>query len=854
MVGGLVGVALVLGAASSASATTLADPPAKANVATVVVSAAAVPITTPVTIDGRLAEPVWEQAPSIAEFVQREPAEGEPPSQRTDARIAYDADALYVAVHAHDTEPHRIVGMLTRRDQRSPSDWIKVVVDSYFDRRTAYEFGVNPVGVKTDRYYFNDGASDDSWDAVWEVEIAQDETGWTAEFRIPFSQLRFNTNDGVVGFALIREIGRLAETSTWPLLSRNVTGFVSQFADVQGIKRGGALKKLELLPYTVGSVALNPHGSNPLTENTDPSASLGVDLKYAVRPGISLTATVNPDFGQVEADPAVVNLDAFETFFQERRPFFVEGSGRFQFDVDCNDGACTGLFYSRRIGRAPQGSVTLAAGEYSESPVAATILGAAKLTGRVGNFSIGALSALTAEEEALIAGDGLQRRIQVVEPVTGYSVVRAQREFADQSNIGFMLTSTNRRLVGDVSFLPEDAYTGGVDYDIRLGPRYSVSGFWAGSRVEGSTEAIARLQQNTVHGYQRPDAEHVEFDPSLEVLAGHAGSFNVGKIGGERTRFSANYGFKSPGFDINDVGFQRRADERYLSHWLQLRDTVPGRFTRSFIVNFNQYAGWNFDGDRLWSGANVNMHWTWKNYYTTSFGFNVNGAPFRDRVTRGGPGVLGNSNLASWQNFGTDNRKAISAFWNSYYENDRQGTTRFNMGPSVTWRPTPATSVSTGFRYNINNDDAQWVTNESVGDTTRYVFARLQQRTSAFTFRVNYTLTPELSFQSYAEPFVSAGEYTDYKELVDGRAATYEDRYRPYDYAGSADFNIRSFRTTNVLRWEYKPGSALFVVWQQNRSGFEDLGDFQFSRDFGGVFSAPAHNVFLVKLSYWLNM
>jgi hypothetical protein len=822
---------------------------------TLAIDAIAVPVTSPITLDGRMSEPVWQQAPSINEFVQREPAEGAPPSHRTDARVAFDDKALYVGVRAYDSEPTRIVGMLTRRDQRSPSDWIKVVIDSYFDRRSAYEFAVNPVGVKTDRYYFNDGASDDSWDAVWDVEVARDGEGWVAEFRIPFSQLRFNhTDGGPVGFAVIREVGRLAETSTWPLLSRNANGFVSQFAEVRGLRMGGSPKKLELLPYSVASVSLSPASANPLDEAADPAGSVGLDLKYALRPGLTLTSTVNPDFGQVEADPAVVNLDAFEVFFQERRPFFVEGSGNFQFNVDCNDGQCTGLFYSRRIGRPPQAVATLGFNEYAESPMAATILGAAKLTGRVGKFSLGGLTAVTAEEDALIAGPNLVRRTQTIEPLAGYSVMRARREFANQSNVGFMLTSTNRRLVNDVSFLPEDAYTGGIDYDIRLSPRYSVNGFWAGSRVEGSTDAITRLQSNNVHAFQRPDADHVELDVTRTMLPGHAASAAFSKIGGEKTRFSANYGFKSPGFDINDLGFQRRADERYESHWFQMRDMVPGRFTRSFIWNLNQYAGWNFDGDRLWSGGNINMHWTWKNYYTTSFGFNVNGAPFRDRITRGGPGVLGNSNLATWHNFGTDARKTVWASYSGYYENDRQGTMRVNISPSIQWRPTAATSLSTGFRYNINNDDAQWVTNETVDGHTRYVFGRLKQRTSAFTIRVNYTLTPDLSVQSYAEPFVSAGAYSNYKELVNGRAPEYENRYSAYAYAGNADFNIRSFRTTNVLRWEYRPGSSLFVVWQQNRSGFGDVGNFDFNRDFGGVFSAPAHNVLLVKLSYWLNL
>jgi hypothetical protein len=820
-----------------------------------IVEAVAVPTGTAMIIDGRLEEPVWEQAPSISEFVQRAPAEGDAPSQPTDARIAYDADALYVAVRAHDSEPERLVGLLTRRDQPSPSDWIKVLVDSYFDRRSAYEFAVNPVGVKTDRYYFNDGVSDDSWDAVWDVRVTRDTEGWTAEFRIPFSQLRFNNTDGgPVGFAVIRDIGRLAETATWPLLSRNANGFVSQFAELRGLRMSGTPKKLELLPYTVGSMALNPESDNPFSKPADPSGSFGLDLKYALRPGMTVTATVNPDFGQVEADPAVVNLDAFETFFQERRPFFVEGSGTFQFNVDCSDGLCTGLFYSRRIGRAPQGSPTLDDGEHAEAPLAATIVGAAKLTGRVGKFSVGALGALTAREDARIASTGLPRREQAIEPAAGYGVVRARREFANQSNVGLMITSTNRRLVPGVEFLPEDAYTGGVDYDIRLGPRFNVSGFWAGSRVSGTADAIARVQKNTVHAFQRPDAGHVELDPTREALTGHAGSVALGKIGGEKTRFSANYGFKSPGFDMNDLGFQRRADERYVSHWFQMRDNVPGRLTRSFIWNLNQYSGWNFAGDRLWSGGNINMHWTWKNYYTTSFGFNVNGAPFRDRITRGGPGVLGNSSLASWQNAGTDQRKSVSAFWSSYYENDRNGTTRLNLSPSVTWRPTSATSIATGFRYNINNDAAQWVENEEVDGETRHVFGRLRQRTSAFTFRVNYTITPELSIQTYAEPFVSAGEYSDYQILVNGRARAHADRYRAYEYSGNADFNIRSFRTTNVLRWEYKPGSSFFVVWQQNRSGSGEFGNFEFGRDFGGVFSAPAHNVFLVKLSYWLNM
>jgi len=813
----------------------------------------------PIVIDGRMDEGTWERAGRITDFVQREPAEGQAPSHATEARVAYDGSALYVAIRAFDSDPDRIVGILTRRDQHSPSDWVKVVVDSYLDRRSAYEFAVNPVGVKRDRYYFNDGPSDDSWDAVWDVQVARDREGWRAEFRIPFSQLRFNgTEGGPVGFAIVREVGRLNEISTWPLLSRNANGFVSQFGELQGIRLGGTPQRLELMPYTLGE--LETHGvevGNTLERSPDPGGALGLDLKYAVTPGLTLTASVNPDFGQVEADPAVVNLDAFEAFFPERRPFFVEGSGTFRFNMDCNDGNCTGLFYSRRIGRAPQGVPITDAAEFSASPETATIIGAAKLTGRVGSFSVGGLSAVTAGEDAVIAGAaGINRRGQIVEPLTAYSVARMRREYGNQSSLGFMFTSTNREITNDVSFLTDNAYTGGVDYDWRLSRQYSISGFWAGSHLQGSPEAIERLQKNAVHSFQRPDSDYTEVDPLATTLSGHAGSLSFGKIAGDRTRFSSFVGYKDPGFDSNDLGFQRRADERTMNNWFQYRDFVPGRLVRNWNINFNQWAGWNFGGDRLFSGGNINTHWTFLNNYSFGVGVNLNGAPFRDRVTRGGPGVLGNPSRGLWFYANTDNRKALSFSYNGYYEADGQGTHRRNVNPWINLRPSSAISLAAGLRYEINKDDAQWVENvENDGGSTHYVFGRIDQKTVAMTLRFNYTMTPNLSLQTYAEPFVSSGDYTKFRELVNGRAEKYPDRYQPYDYTGSADFNIRSFRTTNVLRWEYKPGSQLFLVWQQGRyEKVNDYGTFQFNRDFGGLFSSASRNVFLVKFTYWVNM
>jgi hypothetical protein len=650
----------------------------------------------------------------------------------------------------------------------------------------------------------------------------------------------------------------LAEISSWPLLSRNANGFVSQFGELRGLKMSGAPKRFELMPYSVGKVDTRPLDSaDPLSESPDPGGSIGVDMKYAVTPGLTLTATVNPDFGQVEADPAVVNLDAFETFFPERRPFFVEGSGTFRFNMDCNDGNCTGMFYSRRIGRAPQGSPDTLDGEYSKQPDSATIIGAAKLTGRVAGFSIGALTAATAREDAEIAGvNFLGRRDQTVEPMTGYTVLRARKEFNNQSSLGFMTTSTNRQADEDVGFLADHAYAGGVDYDWRLSPRYNISGYVAGSHIKGNTAAIERLQENNVHSFQRTDANYLDVDTNATSLSGHAGSISVGKIAGESTRFSSFFGYKSPGFDTNDLGFMRRADERQQSNWFQWRNFKPGKYVRTRNFNINQYAGWNFGGDRTYSGGNINSHWTFVNYYSIGGGYNVDAAPFRDRVTRGGPGELGNrTKINVWYYMNSDNRKALSFYYNGSHWADTENSSRWDISPGVNWRATSSMSLNVGLRYNVNHDDSQWVENDTdAAGATRYVFGRINQKTVSFNTRVNYTMTPSLSLQVYAEPFVSAGEYSNYKELINGRAEKYEDRYRPYAYDGDASFNIRSFRTTNVLRWEYGPGSQLFVVWQQGKSDSQDYGDFRFGRDFGGVFSAPSRNVFLVKFSYWLNM
>ena len=816
------------------------------------IAATAIPSATAIRLDGAFDETIWERVPAVSDFKQREPKDGAAATFRTEVKVAYDASNIYIAVFAHDPDPSKIVGLRTRRDSESPSDWIRVFIDSFHDRRTAFEFGVNPAGVKRDVSWSNDSNEDENWDAVWDVSVTQSADGWRAEFRIPFSQLRFHPSDqATFGFAVARVIGRLNETDTWPLLSKSASGVVSSFGELTGLTLTQTPKRLELVPYVVGEVKTQPAEiGNPLVSTTDPDAKIGADLKYAVKPGVTLTATVNPDFGQVEADPAVVNLSGFETFFAERRPFFVEGAGMFAFDLDCNDGSCSGLFYPRRIGRSPRGYPDLASDQYARVPQQTTILGAAKLTGRVGGFSFGAMNAVTANEDATVA-TGPSRTKQTVEPLANYTVVRSRREFANQSALGFMVTSSVRKTDTFTDFLPSSAFTGGLDWDWRLKKRYAVQGYWAGSNVSGSAHAIELLQESTVHSFQRPDAEHVELDPSRTSLSGNAGMVSFQKIAGSKLRFNSNVGFKTPGFDINDLGFLRRADMRSMSNWMQWRHDKPSRWLRSFRFNLNQWSSWNFDGDRLDNGGNVNAHWVFANQWATGMGLNRNVRTFDDRATRGeGPGAYNNPSWSYWGYVNSDSRKPIN--FNMFYNTggDGLGTNWNGIDLGLTYRPTSFLSISGGPSWNHNLADSQWVENTADG---RYIFGRLDQTTVSITTRVNYTITPQLTVQVYAAPFVSAGDYDNFKRLVDGRAEHYQDRYAPSLYASSPDFNYRSFRTTNVLRWEYKPGSALFVVWQQGREDVVDSGRFRFGPDFSGVFGAPSRNVFLVKWSYWIN-
>ena len=790
--------------------------------------------TTPPVIDGKDNDEVWRLAPVIKDFRQFQPTEDADPSFPTEAKIAYDAHNFYVFVRAFDSHPDSIKKLLARRDVRICCDQIKIVIDSYHDRRTGFEFAVNPGGVKRDyAMYGDDQQEDDAWDGVWEVATQVDSLGWTAEFRIPLSQLRYpHAPSNVFGFAIWRDIDRhKGERVGWPLYRVSRRGFVSQLGDVVGLNGLAAPRRLEVAPYAVAK-NLPAEGFE-----RDQKFDGGADIKYGITSNITVDATVNPDFGQVEADPSVVNLTSFETFYQERRPFFVEGTGIFNFNVNCNIVNCSGegLFYSRRIGHDPT-----------------RILGAAKITGRLpGGLTIGAVDGIT------------QRATQsgvTVEPFTNYGVLRLSQDYRNgQSGIGFMGTAVNRNAdPATASFLRNQAYVGAVDFRHRFhGGAYEVSGSLDYSTVRGSPAAIARTQRNSTHNYQRPD-DDVAFDSTRTSLSGHAEELLLTRRNGF-IQFQTSYMRRSPGFEINDLGILFRSDQQGWNTWGSLNWQKPNKVFQRAFWNFNWWQFWTTgDGLPTDRAANTNFHGQFKNQWWVHVGGTVGnlGQIFCDRCARGGPALRSDQYVAPWFGLQYDQRAAIvpQVFLN-HFKGDRGRSWSTNVSPSVNLRVSSRFRGSVGYSTSHNISDAQDVNPVTDGTGTHYLFAHLDQRTTSMSVRVDFTATPTLTVQVYASPFVSKGTWSNLREVsATPRADRYDDRFQPFAGPGPSDFNIKFFNSNFVVRWEYKPGSTLFLVWNQGRDDFESTqGTRSVTGDFDKLFQAYPRNTFLIKASYWLN-
>ncbi|HUQ84172.1 MAG TPA: DUF5916 domain-containing protein [Gemmatimonadaceae bacterium] len=844
---------ILIGAASLAAPM---QAPGPSRPATSTLTATAVSTRQAPNLDGRNDEPVWRDAPKFSEFKQFEPRVDADPSFRTEFQAAFDEKNLYVFARMFDPHPDSIMHALSRRDVRGPSDQIKLLIDSYDDKRSGFEFAVNPDGVKRDFAMSNDGNEDESWNGIWDVATRVDSLGWTAEFQIPLSQLRYaKAARHTFGFGVWRDLERRSERSAWPAFSPTRNGIVSQLGRLEGIEGISTAQRLEMTPYVVTK---NVQRTMPNDRfERDQRVTVGGDLKFGVTPNVTLDATINPDFGQVESDPAVLNLSAFETFLAEQRPFFVEGTGLYQFNlncytvVDCNTNE--GLFYSRRIGRTP----TLRDEYGNEGTVTSTPIAAAtKLTGRTRRgLAFGVLDAVTPRVKGI--GD------QTVEPATNYAVLRAQQDVrGGEGGISVIATGVNRSL-DDLArpYLHSGAYTGGATFRNRFHDgQYELAGQLAASRVTGTQDVIYRTQRNAVHYFQQPGDDY-DVDSSRTSLSGHAEQLKFGKYGGGVTRFETSIVRQSAGFDVNDLGFLRRADMLDWSTWGALTFRDAHGIYRWLQINGNHWERWNTSGTRLDNAVNVNGHMGLTNNWNVHLGGTVGKLTpsFCDRCTRGGPMLRESRSFSPWAGINTDGRRAVSSgMWVNLNYSDAGNSNGWSLSPYVNLRFSTRFQASIGPNISQNDDDTQWFGNfTDGGGVTHYTFAHLDQRTISMSTRLNYTMTPNLTFEFYGQPFVSEGTYADVREVsATPDAAKYDERFRPF--APPADsklaFKSTQLRTNTVVRWEYRPGSTLFVVWTQGREDDANRNPNQsWARDYNDLFALHPDNTFLIKLAYWFN-
>ena len=810
----------------------------------------------PPVIDGQNTDAIWRTAPQFSDFRQFEPRVDADPSFRTEFQVAFDQDRLYVYVRAWDPHPDSIMRALTRRDVRGPSDQIGVIVDSYNDRRSGFEFYVNPDGVKRDLAIYNDVQEDRSWNGVWDVRTVVDSEGWTAEFSIPLSQLRYaDAPRHTFGFGIRRDIERFAERVAWPEYSPTRRGLASQLGQLEGISEIGSAQSVELTPYLLTENVTMPSPNGGF--GREQRLAVGGDLKFGITPGVTLDATVNPDFGQVEADPAVLNLSAFETFFPERRPFFVEGTGLYRFRLNCyivvDCSTNQGLFYSRRIGRAP---ALLGANGGPDTPTATPIAGAAKLTGRTpGGLSFGLLDAVTRHV------GGIDDR--TAEPRTNFAVLRAQQDLrGGEADISVIGTAVNRSLdAWTRPWMHESAYATGLSARNRFGDgNYEVTGSVTASRVAGEPEMITRTQLNSVHYYQQP-GDDLELDSTRTSLAGHAEQIKIGKYGGGYTRFESSLVHQSAGFDVNDLGFLRRADRLNWSTWASLNFRDQRWIYRWALVNANHWQTWTTSGLQTENDWNFNGHMGLNNNWNIHAGgtFGALGQTFCDRCTRGGPALRQSRGFYPWFGFNGDNRRTlIPSVWVNLWYTDEGATHSSSISPSLSIRPSSQLQMSWGFNISRGQTDSQWYGNIVDGaGATHYTFAHLDQRTLSLTARINYTASPDLTVEFYAQPFVSTGTYSDIREVsATPEADSYENRFQPFTPpAGSQNaFKSSQLRTNAVLRWEYLPGSTLFLVWAHGREAYTgEENRRSWGNEFLDIFDVHADNTFLIKVAHWFN-
>ncbi len=834
-------------------------------------------------IDGRLDEPIWQDCRQNEAFTQRQPTNGEEAQFATEFCVAYDQHALFVAIRAFDPEPEHIVHLLTRRDELSAADWVWIAIDGKRDRRNAFTFALNASGVQRDIAIYNDGAQEDaSWRAVWQSATRIDDRGWTAEYRLPFSELRFNNTleaPGTWGFQVGRMVQRTQEESYWaprPITTRQQVSVFGVLTNLRNIRGSGVLV---LTPQVLVGVANEPQ----FTPSTRLTNNFSADFQYGLTNNFTLTGTLNPDFGQVEADPSIVNLTAQENFFAEKRPFFLEGLDLFRMSLSQGGGGIQEeLFYSRRIGAPPHTGAVNADGSPARTPANTSIYGAAKLSGSTANgWSVGAVNAITAKESVTLPGTEASTQnnnaTQVLEPLTSYTVLGVQKTLRNgRSNISGLLTGVQRKLSGtDLNWLHSQAYTGGLSLDHRFSnDEWLFQARLLGSYVQGSPEALLRTQRSSLRYFQRPDSTHVRLNPNRTSMSGMGAQYKLVRFSGQTWRGGLGGQLRSPGFEANDLGFQQNADLARQWLWLQRRNDNPGPVLRDWSVNLNAWTEMNYEGERKSLGTSLRLSGRLLNYWggVASIGYEDN-TLWVDTL-RGGPALRGYPAIRGWGTINSDARKPVRGALGLQAARSTWGDTwTVNVFSEAFFQASSNLDIRLGPFFSLRRDGRQYVgTSRDDTNGLHYIVGKIDQKTLGLTFRLNYTFSPNLSLQVYAQPFLSAGEYLHYKEAADTRAADPRQRFRrlrtrasplgdllfvdfnnpdkPNFQFNSGDFGFRQLRSNVVLRWEYLPGSILFAVWSHARTSADGNGVFNISNDLQSLLSQAGDDVFLVKVSY----
>ena len=833
-------------------------------------------------IDGKLDDPAWQNMEWEKGFVQHEPYEGKEPSQITGFKILYDNENIYVAIRGFDSNPDSIDRRLTRKDDIE-GDILAIQLDSYYDQRTAFTFMVSASGVKMDGIFSNDGENEDyTWDPIWFVKTSVDAEGWNAEMKIPLSQLRFDKEENQVwGLQVARLLFRKEELSLWQPIPRDAPGWVHQFGELYGISGISPKRQVEIAPYIVASTErFEKEEGNPFATGKENGFNAGVDGKVGITNNMIIDFTLNPDFGQVEADPSQVNLTAYEIFFEEKRPFFIEGKNIFSSPLNYFDGDDLGsenLFYSRRIGRNPQGNPELEEGEFADVPSSTSILGAAKLTGKTKNgLSVGILESVTAKEEVEIDNEG-KRSFETVEPLTNYSITRIQQDFNKGNTlVGGVFTTTNRKIEDPgIDFLHTSAYTGGLDFTHSWKERtYSIMAKTYFSNVRGSQEALIHTQESSARYFQRPDNDYAELDSGRTSLSGYGGTIGIGKFANGHWRYAGFVYWKSPGLEINDIGYTTMSDRIMQVFYVGYRVWEPFSIFRELNINLNQWTIFDFGGNLNHKGGNVNINTQFKNYWSLSTGINPEFKGLSNSMLRGGSSIFIPGSISTWLEIGSDERKKLNyeIFTNQSWGGEKSSRDQ-NYGIFLSYRPFNALSVSLSSNFNLENRELQYVTTQYYEPDDQYIFATIYQQTLRFSIRLNFNITPNFTLQYWGQPFISVGEYTEFKKITDPHAEQYADRFHTftsdeikwneiteqYDITDGTelsysidnpDFNIKEFKSNFVARWEFIPGSTIYVVWSQGRSGYDPNGVFDFKQDVNDMFDNHPHDVFLIKFSY----